>query len=88
MKHKTVFKNNEEEPKPFYVHTGAAGVGKSFLINAVAEYVKRNFRYHGHKLEKRSIIVTVSTVNATSLVNGLTLHSVFHLQINENNSNA
>lgn len=41
MKHKTVFKNNEEEPKPFYVHTGAAGVGKSFLINAISVYVKK-----------------------------------------------
>ena len=41
MKHKTVFKNNEEELKPFYVHTGAAGVGKSFLINAISVYVKK-----------------------------------------------
>ena len=71
MKHKTVFKNNEEEPKPFYVHTGAAGVGKSFLINAISVYVKRNLTYHSQKLEQPFILSTASTGKVASHINGL-----------------
>ena len=63
-------------------------MGKTFIINAITEYVKRNPWYNGQKLEKRSIIVTGSTVKAKSHVNGFTLHSDFHLQIIENSSNA
>lgn len=83
MKHKTVFKNNEEEPKPFYVHTDAAGVGKSFLINAISVYVKKNLTYHRQRLEQPSIVSTASTGRLACHINGLTLHSAFHLQINE-----
>ena len=43
MKHKTVFKNNEEEPKPFYVHTGAAGVGKKKKSNISQAKVRATF---------------------------------------------
>lgn len=34
LKCKTAFKNNEEEPDPFYAHVAiGGGVEKSFLIN-------------------------------------------------------
>ena len=82
MKCNTAFKNNDEEPESFYVHTGTAGVGKSFLINAITEYVKRNPMYHGQKLEQPSIVATTSTGKVACHINGLTLHSAFHLQIN------
>ena len=45
------------EPEPFYVHSGAAGVGKSFLINAITEDGKRSLMYHSQKLEQPSIVV-------------------------------
>lgn len=56
MKYKTAFKNNGEEPEAFYIPlTGWAIVGKSFLINVITEYVKRNLKYHGQKLQKSPI---------------------------------
>ena len=73
MKCKTSFKNNEEEREPFYIHlTGGAGMGKSFLINVITEYIKRNLKYPGQTLQQPSIVVTVSTGKAAFHINGLT----------------
>ena len=73
-------------PEPFYVHlTGGAGVRKSYLINVITEYVQRNLKNHGQKLEQSSIVVTASTSKGSSHINGLTLRTAFHLQINGNN---
>ena len=39
-------KNNELPPKPSQIFlSGGAGIGKSFLINAVTEYFKLILRY-------------------------------------------
>ena len=56
-------------------------VGRVFFINVVTEYVKGN---RGWKLEQPSLDVTASTSKAPSQINGLTLHSAFHLQVNGN----
>ena len=90
IKYKSAFKNNEEKPESFFMHlTSGAGVGKGFFINVITEYVKRNLKYHGQKLEQPSNAVIASTGKAASHINGLILHLAFHLQINvDNNSNA
>ena len=85
MMSKTCLRNNQGEPNPFYIYlSGGAGVGKSFLINVITEYAKRNLKFHGQNLDQPSIVVTASTGKAASHINGLTLHSAFHLQVNGN----
>lgn len=86
MKCKTAFKNNKEEPEPFYIHlSGGVVVRKIYLVNVITEYVKRNLKYHGQKIEQPSTVVTSFTGKAVSHINRLTLHSASHLQINRNN---
>ena len=45
MKCKTAFKSNVKEPEPFH----GSVVGKSFFINVITEYIKRNIKYHCQK---------------------------------------
>ena len=75
-------KNNELPPKPFQIFlSGGAGVGKSFLIKAITEYLKRVLRYPNQNLDQPSVLVTASTGKAATGINGITLHSAFHLSV-------
>ena len=75
-------KNNELPPKPFQIFlSGGAGVGKSFLIKAITEYLKRVLRYPNQNLDQPSVLVTASTGKAATGINGITLHSAFHLPV-------
>ena len=75
-------KNNELPPKPFQIFlSGGAGVGKSFLIKAITEYLKRVLRYPNQNLDHPSVLVTASTGKAATGINGITLHSAFHLPV-------
>ena len=75
-------KNNESPPKPFQIFlSGGAGVGKSFLIKAITEYLKRVLRYPNQNLDQPSVLVTASTGKAATGINGITLHSAFHLPV-------
>ena len=75
-------KKNELPPKPFQIFlSGVAGVGKSFLIKTVTEYLKRVLRYPNQNLDQPSIFVTASTGKAGTGINGITLHSAFHLSV-------
>ena len=79
---KLVEKNSELPLKPFQIFlSGGAGVGKSFLIKAVTEYLKRVLRYPNQNLDQPSILVTASTGKADTGINGITLHSAFHLPV-------
>ena len=73
-------KNNELPPKPFQIFlSGGAGVGKSFLIKAVTEYLKRVLRYPNQNLDQPSILVTAYTGKAGTDINGITvLHCILH----------
>ena len=74
--------NNKSPPKPFQIFlSGGAGVGKSFLIKAVTEYLKRVLRYPSQYLDQPSVPVTASTGKAATGINGITLHSSFHLPV-------
>ena len=59
-------KNNELPPKPFQIFlSGGAGVGKSFLIKAITEYLKRVLRYPNQKsfsTEKLLLNTVISSV--------------------------
>ena len=75
-------KNNELPPKPFQIFlSGGAGIGKSFLIKAITEYFKRVLRYPNQNLDQPSVLVTASAGKAATGINGITLHSAFHLPV-------
>ena len=75
-------KNNELPPKPFQIFLSEfAGVGKSFLIKAITEYLKRLLRYPNQNLDQPSVLVTASTGKAATGINGITLNSAFHLPV-------
>ena len=75
-------KNNELPPKPFQTFlSGGTGVGKSFLIKAITEYLKRVLRYPNQNPDQPSVLVTASTGKAATGINGITLHSAFHLPV-------
>ena len=75
-------KNNELEPKTFQIFLSrGAGVGKSFLVTTIIEYVRRILRYPSQNLDDPSVLVTVSTGKAATNVNGITLHSAFNLPV-------
>ena len=61
--------------------SGCAGVGKSFLIKAIAEYLKRVLRYPNQNLDQPSVLVTASTGKVAKGINGVTWHSAFHLPV-------
>ena len=73
--------NDEVEPDPFHIFlTGGAGVGKTFLINVLIEYLKKTLVFPGQNPdEEPSIAITASTGKAACNINGTTLHSAFGL---------
>ena len=75
-------KSDELPPKPFQIFlSGGADVGKSFLIKAITEYLKRVLRYPNQNPDQPSVLVTASTGKAATGINGITLHSAFHLPV-------
>ena len=80
--HCKLAEKNELPPKPFQIFlSGGAVVGKSFLIKVITEYLKRVLRYPNQNLDQPSVLVTGSTGKATTGINSITLHSVFHLPV-------
>ena len=57
-------RNNRPTPDLFYIFlSGGAGVGKSFLVNLITEYLKKVLRYAVQNWdEESSIVVTASTL--------------------------
>ena len=77
-------KNNEfnKPPKPFETFlNGGAGNGKSFLIKAIAEYLKQILRYPNQNIDQPSVLVTASTGKPATGINGFTLYSAFHFPV-------
>ena len=74
-------KNDEPMPKPFHIFlSGGAGVGKTFVVNLMTDYLKKVLRYPGQNPDEQpSVVVTASTGKAATNVNGTTLHSAFKL---------
>ena len=65
-------KNNELPPKPFQIFlSGGAGVGKSFLVKAITECLKRVLRYPKQNLDQPSVLVAASTGKVAAGINGV-----------------
>ena len=75
-------RNNELPPTVFKIFlSGGAGVGKSYLVTAITEYLRRILRYPNQNLDHPSVLVTASTGKAATGINGITLHSAFRLPV-------
>ena len=76
-------RNDTIAPSPFNIFlSGGGGVGKSFLIKLLTEFLRRIFRYLEQLLDKQpSVCVTASTGKAATNINGTTVHSAFQLPI-------
>ena len=75
--------NNQPLPDAFYIFLsggGGGGIGKSFLVNTVTQYLKRVLRFPGP-----SALVTASTGKAATCINETTLHAAFQLPIKTRN---
>ena len=83
VKYRYAEKNNVDPPPPFFIFlSGGAGVGKSYLIQVITEFLRRILRYPDQSiLDQPSVLVTASTGKAATNVNGTTLHSAFQLQV-------
>ena len=78
-------RNNLPNPDPFYIcFTGGAGVGKSFLVKCLTEYMQKNLKFPKQNFsEEQSLGVTASIGLAATNVNGTTLHSAFRLPVKQ-----
>ena len=66
-------KNNVLPPKSFRIFlSGGAGIGKSFLIKVITQYLTRVLRYPNQNLDQPSVLVTTSTGKAATSINGIT----------------
>ncbi|XP_066913784.1 uncharacterized protein [Clytia hemisphaerica] len=77
-------KNNSlEKPDPFRILlSGGAGVGKSFLVKALTEQLRKILKEPGQNCDTHpSVLVTASTGKAAANIDGTTLHSVLKLPI-------
>jgi len=81
IKSKLAKENDTFKPDPYYIFlSGGAGVGKSYLIKAMTEYLRKILKYPGQNSDKEpSVLVTASTGKAASNIDGITAHSAFSL---------
>ena len=68
---KLLEKNNELPPKSLQI----------FNTALITEYLKRVLRYSNQNLDQPSVLATASTGKAATGIDGITLHSVFHLRV-------
>ena len=64
---------------PLLVVHGGAGAGKSTVIRAIYDWCEFYLRAPGDKVDQPHIIRCAPTGAAAALINGITLHSAFHL---------
>jgi len=83
MESKLADENNVVKPDPYYIFlSGGAGVGKSYMIKVITEYLRKILKYPGQNEEKEpSVVVTASTGKAAANIDGTTAHSAFSLPL-------
>ena len=83
MKYMLHKENDEIEPDPFHIFLSrGAGVGKTFLVNVIIEYLKKILLFPGQNSdEEQSIAITASTGKAACNINGTTVHTAFQLPL-------
>ena len=76
---KSRYKNIPPPKAPLIVVQGGAGCGKSFVINLMAQWIERILRTPGDNPLHPYLLRCAFTGCAARLIDGQTLHSVFHL---------
>ncbi|KAG5666197.1 hypothetical protein PVAND_017659 [Polypedilum vanderplanki] len=80
-----VFKENREIPIYHFI-TGGAGVGKSVLIRAIFQAIKRIFRIFPGTVNNNEILLLAFTGMAAHNIGGITAHSAFNLVTTQGNA--
>ena len=74
--------NKWPDPPLLLVH-GGAGTGKSHVIDVLSQTLEKIFRKSGDKPDEPYILKLAFTGSAAKIINGQTLHSVFHFSFND-----
>ena len=78
-KNLTVDSGGSVTSPPFHLYvSGAGGTGKSFVIDVIAEFVRRATQH------PKSVLISAPTGVASFNVNGVTLHRAFNLPVEHN----
>lgn len=73
----------DQVPFQFFL-SGAAGVGKSTVINAIYQLVSHHFdNTHGNQLDSIKVLLTAFSGKAATIIKGTTLHTAFALPVNQ-----
>jgi len=80
-----IMKRLKTKKTPFYVFlSGAAGVGKSTVINAIHQLTTHYFdNIHGENPDSLKVLLTAFAGKAACIINGTTLHTAFALPFNQ-----
>ena len=80
--------NNTSAPDPYFVFlSGGGGVGKTYTVKGIIEYLRRHFKFRGQNSEEQpSILVCASTGTAAVRIKGQTLHSNFSIPCKQHSS--
>ena len=62
-----------------YIVQGDAGTGKSTLINVLSQWVEKELRRSGDNPDEAYVVKGCFTGDASSIIDGHTLHSLFNL---------
>ena len=75
--------NDETEPDPFHIFlSGDAGVGKTFLVNVIIEYLKKPLVFPGQNSDEEPPILSIASIGkAACNINDTTVHTTFQLPI-------
>ena len=72
----------DEEKEPFFLYiAGEAGTGKSFLVKQLIYAVREAKIKSGQDLDKPTVIVIAPTANAAFIINGKTIESALHINM-------
>ena len=78
--------NNVTCPEPYFVFlSGGGGVGKTYTVKGLIEYIRRNLQFRGQNTDEQpSIFVCASTGTAAVRIKGQTLHSAMTIPREQN----
>lgn len=81
-------RHNDNEPLKIYI-TGGAGTGKSLLISALYQSLIRHYDMNlDRDLRSNSVMLCAPTGKAAFNIRGMTVHSAFHLPLNQTEINS
>ena len=79
--------DTDVEKEPFFLYiAGEAGTGKSFLVKQIIYAVREVKIKSGQELDKPTVIVIAPTANAAFIINGKTIESALHINMERRKS--